>query len=98
MFDIVCSTTWANKDRCCELPGLRDEEACPDLPRSCSCSETNEVALGPAGPPGGPGLRGPKGQQGEQGPKVTRLSPLTITLELDVTSFTLVIDSVLMRL
>ncbi|XP_029421710.1 collagen alpha-1(XIV) chain [Nannospalax galili] len=69
MFDIVCSTSWASKDKCCELPGLRDEESCPDLPHSCSCSETNEVALGPAGPPGGPGLRGPKGQQGEQGPK-----------------------------
>ena len=22
MFDIVCSTSWANKDKCCELPGL----------------------------------------------------------------------------
>ncbi|XP_075405438.1 collagen alpha-1(XIV) chain isoform X2 [Tenrec ecaudatus] len=69
MFDIVCSTLWANKDKCCELPGLRDEETCPELPHSCSCSEGSTKALGPAGPPGGPGLRGPKGQQGEQGPK-----------------------------
>ncbi|KAM8785024.1 collagen alpha-1(XIV) chain isoform 1-T1 [Rhynchonycteris naso] len=69
MFDIVCSTSWANNDKCCELPGLRNEETCPDLPRSCSCSETNTGGLGPAGPPGGPGLRGPKGQRGEQGPK-----------------------------
>ncbi|EPQ20003.1 Collagen alpha-1(XIV) chain [Myotis brandtii] len=52
MFDIVCSTSWANKDKCCELPGLRDEENCPDLPHSCSCSETSKRALGPAGPPG----------------------------------------------
>lgn len=22
MFDIICSTSWANKDKCCELPGL----------------------------------------------------------------------------
>ena len=22
MFDIVCSTSWANKDKCCELPAL----------------------------------------------------------------------------
>lgn len=69
MFDILCSTSWANRDKCCELPGLRDDQSCPDLPNSCACSEANEVALGPAGPPGGPGLRGPKGQQGEQGPK-----------------------------
>ena len=29
----------------------RDEEACPELPHGCSCSETNKAALGPAGPP-----------------------------------------------
>lgn len=22
MFDIACSTSWAGRDRCCELPGL----------------------------------------------------------------------------
>lgn len=22
MFDIVCSTSWANEDKCCELPAL----------------------------------------------------------------------------
>lgn len=22
MFDIVCSTSWASRDKCCELPGL----------------------------------------------------------------------------
>ncbi|KAK1332010.1 hypothetical protein QTO34_007687 [Cnephaeus nilssonii] len=26
MFDIVCSTSWANKDKCCELPGLDSED------------------------------------------------------------------------
>lgn len=69
MFDIVCSTSWASRDKCCELPGLRDEETCPDLPHSCACSVASKGTLGPAGPPGGPGLRGPKGQRGEQGPK-----------------------------
>uniref|UniRef100_A0A0P6JDH5 Collagen alpha-1(XIV) chain n=1 Tax=Heterocephalus glaber TaxID=10181 RepID=A0A0P6JDH5_HETGA len=69
MFDILCSTSWASRDKCCELPGLRDDQACPNVPHSCACSQTNEVALGPVGPPGGPGLRGPKGQQGEQGLK-----------------------------
>lgn len=29
----------------------RDEEACPELPHACSCSEINKAALGPAGPP-----------------------------------------------
>uniref|UniRef100_A0A803Y877 Collagen alpha-1(XIV) chain n=1 Tax=Meleagris gallopavo TaxID=9103 RepID=A0A803Y877_MELGA len=39
MFDIVCATSWANRDKCCELPGLRDEDNCPALPHACSCSE-----------------------------------------------------------
>ena len=29
----------------------RDEEACPELPHACSCSEINKAALGLAGPP-----------------------------------------------
>ncbi|MEQ2191217.1 hypothetical protein XENOCAPTIV_023930 [Xenoophorus captivus] len=24
-FDIICSTSWANRDKCCELPGLRGQ-------------------------------------------------------------------------
>ncbi|VCX40800.1 unnamed protein product, partial [Gulo gulo] len=51
MFDIICSPSWADRDKCCELPGLRDEETCPELPHSCSCSEVNTGTLGPAGPP-----------------------------------------------
>uniref|UniRef100_A0A670Y0E3 Collagen type XIV alpha 1 chain n=1 Tax=Pseudonaja textilis TaxID=8673 RepID=A0A670Y0E3_PSETE len=51
MFDIVCSTSWANRDKCCELPALRDEKGCPALPHSCSCSEVNKGSPGPAGPP-----------------------------------------------
>ncbi|XP_069477660.1 collagen alpha-1(XIV) chain isoform X2 [Ambystoma mexicanum] len=67
MFDIVCTTSWGNRDKCCELPALRDEESCPTLPHSCSCSQDSKGPAGPAGPPGGPGIRGPKGQQGESG-------------------------------
>ncbi|KAG8133911.1 hypothetical protein E2320_011657 [Naja naja] len=26
MFDIICSTSWANRDKCCELPALEEEE------------------------------------------------------------------------
>uniref|UniRef100_A0A8C6YAS9 Collagen type XIV alpha 1 chain n=1 Tax=Naja naja TaxID=35670 RepID=A0A8C6YAS9_NAJNA len=51
MFDIICSTSWANRDKCCELPALRDEEGCPALPHSCSCSEVNKGSPGPSGPP-----------------------------------------------
>lgn len=32
-------------------PLQRDEETCPELPHSCSCSEVNAGTLGPAGPP-----------------------------------------------
>ncbi|KAJ1193884.1 hypothetical protein NDU88_003180 [Pleurodeles waltl] len=67
MFDIVCTTSWGNRDKCCELPALRDEESCPTLPHSCSCSQDSKGPAGPVGPPGGPGIRGPKGQQGESG-------------------------------
>uniref|UniRef100_A0A8C4N009 Collagen alpha-1(XIV) chain n=1 Tax=Equus asinus asinus TaxID=83772 RepID=A0A8C4N009_EQUAS len=77
MFDIVCSTSWANEDKCCELPALRDEETCPELPHSCSCSEISKGPLGPAGPPvslgipgapGVPGITGSMGPQGALGP------------------------------
>ncbi|KAM9307563.1 collagen alpha-1(XIV) chain [Gastrophryne carolinensis] len=68
MFDIVCTSTWASRDKCCELPALRDEATCPKLPSSCSCDTENKGPPGPPGPPGGSGMRGPKGSQGESGP------------------------------
>ncbi|KAM5158018.1 collagen alpha-1(XIV) chain [Mantella aurantiaca] len=68
MFDIVCTSTWANRDKCCELPALRDEATCPPLPNSCSCAQENKGLPGPPGPPGGAGMRGPKGPQGDKGP------------------------------
>ncbi|XP_029447814.1 LOW QUALITY PROTEIN: collagen alpha-1(XIV) chain [Rhinatrema bivittatum] len=67
MFDVVCTTSWANRDKCCELPGLRDEENCPALPYACACAQDGKGPSGPPGPPGGPGVRGPKGQRGETG-------------------------------
>ncbi|XP_061486995.1 collagen alpha-1(XX) chain-like isoform X2 [Rhineura floridana] len=63
---IVCSSLWAEEDKCCDVPALRDEEACPSFFPSCSC--TSETP-GPPGPPGTPGRRGPQGEQGEPGPK-----------------------------
>ncbi|XP_048882366.1 collagen alpha-1(XIV) chain isoform X2 [Brienomyrus brachyistius] len=67
MFDIVCSTSWSSRDKCCELPGLRVEADCPAMPHACTCSQDSKGPPGPSGPPGGPGQRGTKGDRGEQG-------------------------------
>ncbi|XP_053719022.1 collagen alpha-1(XIV) chain-like [Synchiropus splendidus] len=67
-FDIVCSTSWAGRDKCCELPGLRKESECPALPKSCTCTQDSKGPPGAAGPPGGPGIRGARGDRGEPGP------------------------------
>uniref|UniRef100_A0AAY4DX04 Collagen, type XIV, alpha 1b n=1 Tax=Denticeps clupeoides TaxID=299321 RepID=A0AAY4DX04_9TELE len=50
-FDIVCSTSWASRDKCCDLPGLRKEEDCPALPRACTCTQDSKGPPGPPGPP-----------------------------------------------
>ncbi|XP_061617018.1 collagen alpha-1(XIV) chain-like isoform X1 [Phyllopteryx taeniolatus] len=68
MFDIACSTTWASRDRCCELPGLRNEAQCPAVPKACTCTQDSKGPAGPAGPPGGPGVRGARGDRGVPGP------------------------------
>uniref|UniRef100_A0A3Q2Z6X3 Collagen, type XIV, alpha 1b n=1 Tax=Hippocampus comes TaxID=109280 RepID=A0A3Q2Z6X3_HIPCM len=67
MFDIVCSTSWASRDLCCELPGLRNEAQCPAMPKACTCTQDSKGPAGPAGPPE-PGRNGSPGPQGEQGP------------------------------
>ncbi|XP_054636635.1 collagen alpha-1(XIV) chain isoform X3 [Dunckerocampus dactyliophorus] len=67
MFDIICSTSWASRDKCCELPALRVEEDCPSMPHSCTCSQDSKGPPGPSGPPGGPGIRGARGDRGEPG-------------------------------
>ncbi|XP_061405398.1 collagen alpha-1(XII) chain-like [Lethenteron reissneri] len=69
MFDIVCSVNWAERDKCCELPHLRDEAKCPALPHACTCTQDSIGPPGPPGPPGGSGLRGPRGESGLQGPQ-----------------------------
>ncbi|XP_032622293.1 collagen alpha-1(XX) chain [Chelonoidis abingdonii] len=66
---IVCSDSWAEEDRCCDLPALRNEETCPTLTPSCTCTSGIPGLPGPPGPPGSPGRRGPQGEQGEPGPK-----------------------------
>uniref|UniRef100_A0A3Q2CST6 Collagen alpha-1(XIV) chain-like n=1 Tax=Cyprinodon variegatus TaxID=28743 RepID=A0A3Q2CST6_CYPVA len=68
-FEIVCNTSWASADTCCDLPAARDEESCPAQPFTCSCSSNIPGAPGPPGPTGRPGPRGEKGDRGEQGQK-----------------------------
>nr|XP_020464152.1 collagen alpha-1(XIV) chain isoform X3 [Monopterus albus] len=67
MFDIICSTSWASRDKCCELPALRVEEHCPAMPHACTCSQDSKGPPGPSGPPGSPGIRGARGDRGEPG-------------------------------
>ncbi|XP_018587679.1 collagen alpha-1(XII) chain isoform X1 [Scleropages formosus] len=68
MFDMVCSLGWTSRDRCCELPAVRDEAKCPALPHSCTCAQDSIGPQGPPGPPGGPGSKGPRGDRGDSGP------------------------------
>ncbi|KAA0709869.1 Collagen alpha-1(XIV) chain [Triplophysa tibetana] len=67
-FDIVCSTSWARRDKCCELPNLRKESDCPALPSACTCTQDSKGPPGPTGPPGPVGLVGDAGVPGTQGP------------------------------
>uniref|UniRef100_A0A4W6BTA5 Collagen type XIV alpha 1 chain n=1 Tax=Lates calcarifer TaxID=8187 RepID=A0A4W6BTA5_LATCA len=78
IFDIVCSTSWANRDKCCELPGLRKEVDCPALPKACTCTQDSKGPPGPAGSPvmtpdlllvfqGVPGRAGGPGREGPAG-------------------------------
>ncbi|XP_026185345.1 collagen alpha-1(XII) chain isoform X2 [Mastacembelus armatus] len=68
MFDIVCSLAWTSRDRCCDLPSMRDELKCPSLPNACTCTSERTGLPGPQGPVGAPGIKGPRGERGEAGP------------------------------
>uniref|UniRef100_A0A8B9KZI4 Collagen alpha-1(XX) chain n=1 Tax=Astyanax mexicanus TaxID=7994 RepID=A0A8B9KZI4_ASTMX len=68
-FEIVCNTTWASEDTCCDLPAQRDEESCPAPAYACTCTSDIPGAPGDTGPPGKPGPRGEKGEKGEDGQK-----------------------------
>ncbi|TRY57351.1 hypothetical protein DNTS_024942 [Danionella cerebrum] len=67
MFDIVCSLGWTSRDRCCDLPSMRDESKCPPLPNACTCTSDSTGPQGPQGPVGAPGSKGPRGERGEPG-------------------------------
>ncbi|KAM6915073.1 collagen alpha-1(XII) chain [Xenentodon cancila] len=68
MLDIVCSLAWTSRDRCCDLPSMRDELKCPSLPNACTCTSEATGQPGPQGPVGAPGSKGPRGERGEPGP------------------------------
>uniref|UniRef100_A0A8C9CWG7 Collagen alpha-1(XX) chain n=1 Tax=Phocoena sinus TaxID=42100 RepID=A0A8C9CWG7_PHOSS len=51
MLQIVCSDSWAEEDRCCELPASKDGETCPAFPSACACSSQTPGPPGPQGPP-----------------------------------------------
>ncbi|XP_053783376.1 collagen alpha-1(XX) chain [Desmodus rotundus] len=66
---LLCSDTWAEGDRCCELPASKDGEACPASLSACTCSSETSGPPGPQGPPGLPGRDGAPGHQGVPGPR-----------------------------
>ncbi|XP_070103361.1 collagen alpha-1(XX) chain [Equus caballus] len=66
---LVCSDSWAEEDRCCELPASKDGETCPAFPSACTCSSESPGPPGPQGPPGLPGRNGAPGEQGSPGPR-----------------------------
>uniref|UniRef100_A0A8C8IZI0 Collagen type XII alpha 1 chain n=1 Tax=Oncorhynchus tshawytscha TaxID=74940 RepID=A0A8C8IZI0_ONCTS len=67
MFDIVCTLGWTSRDRCCDLPSMREESKCPSLPKACTCTSESTGLQGPQGA-GAPGSKGPRGERGETGP------------------------------
>uniref|UniRef100_G3U1Z7 Collagen type XX alpha 1 chain n=1 Tax=Loxodonta africana TaxID=9785 RepID=G3U1Z7_LOXAF len=66
---IVCNGSWAEEDRCCNLPALGDAETCPTSPSVCTCSSETPGPSGPQGPPGLPGKSSTPGEQGFPGPR-----------------------------
>ncbi|KAB1262138.1 Collagen alpha-1 chain [Camelus dromedarius] len=58
LLQIVCSDSWAEEDRCCELPASKDGESCPAFPSACTCSLQTPGPPGPQGPPVGAGVQG----------------------------------------
>ncbi|XP_078275198.1 LOW QUALITY PROTEIN: collagen alpha-1(XIV) chain-like [Rhinoraja longicauda] len=66
-FEMVCNDSWTGTDKCCDLPGRRDDVTCPPRVQTCTCSSLVPGAPGPTGPSGPPGARGLQGEHGEPG-------------------------------
>uniref|UniRef100_A0AAQ5ZLA8 Collagen, type XIV, alpha 1b n=1 Tax=Amphiprion ocellaris TaxID=80972 RepID=A0AAQ5ZLA8_AMPOC len=69
-FDIICSTSWANRDKCCEIPGLVSAKFSFFF---FFLGALILILQGTPGAPGAPGTTGPPGKQGELGPPVSQL-------------------------
>uniref|UniRef100_A0A671FM71 Collagen alpha-1(XX) chain n=1 Tax=Rhinolophus ferrumequinum TaxID=59479 RepID=A0A671FM71_RHIFE len=81
MLQIICSDTWAEEDRCCELPGAVGAECPPSAIKSeggqagpggkglpgRNGAPGQQGFPGPRGEPGPPGQTGPEGPGGQQG-------------------------------
>uniref|UniRef100_A0A8C6UGW9 Collagen type XIV alpha 1 chain n=1 Tax=Neogobius melanostomus TaxID=47308 RepID=A0A8C6UGW9_9GOBI len=78
MFDIICSTSWASRDKCCELPALK----------VFLFLIYSSLFQGPQGPVGESGPSGPSGPPGPQGPSGLSIQgpPGCVLLQGDVQS------------
>uniref|UniRef100_A0A8C2QW82 Collagen alpha-1(XX) chain n=1 Tax=Capra hircus TaxID=9925 RepID=A0A8C2QW82_CAPHI len=56
VLQIVCNDSWAEEDRCCELPASKEGESCPAFPSACACSSQTPGPPGPQGPPVSPAV------------------------------------------
>uniref|UniRef100_A0A3Q2NPZ1 Collagen type XIV alpha 1 chain n=1 Tax=Fundulus heteroclitus TaxID=8078 RepID=A0A3Q2NPZ1_FUNHE len=70
MFDIICSTSWASRDKCCELPALPYSFVLFLFFVFLQGPQGPTGEIGPSGPPGPPGPQGPNGHS-IQGPPVS---------------------------
>uniref|UniRef100_A0A4W6CH24 Collagen type XIV alpha 1 chain n=1 Tax=Lates calcarifer TaxID=8187 RepID=A0A4W6CH24_LATCA len=76
MFDIICSTSWASRDKCCELVNVEAFKS------NVLISQGPQGPVGEIGPPGPAGPPGPQGPSGLsiQGPPVRLCSGLYLSL------------------
>ncbi|CAG6021052.1 unnamed protein product [Menidia menidia] len=63
-FEMVCNTTWASEDTCCDLPGVGKPG-----PRGEKGEKGELGQKGEVGPPGRPGFEGGLGPVGSVGPR-----------------------------
>uniref|UniRef100_A0A8C6WUD5 Collagen type XIV alpha 1 chain n=1 Tax=Neogobius melanostomus TaxID=47308 RepID=A0A8C6WUD5_9GOBI len=97
MFDIICSTSWASRDKCCELPALLSTITLLLNVFMVEFYVRQKVFLfliysslfqGPQGPVGESGPSGPSGPPGPQGPSGLSIQgpPGCVLLQGDVQS------------
>uniref|UniRef100_A0A4W6CH04 Collagen type XIV alpha 1 chain n=1 Tax=Lates calcarifer TaxID=8187 RepID=A0A4W6CH04_LATCA len=84
MFDIICSTSWASRDKCCELP-LGPRVNVEAFKSNVLISQGPQGPVGEIGPPGPAGPPGPQGPSGLsiQGPPVRLCSGLYLCVHAE---------------